>query len=153
MHALELKIPPPLVALTTAALMWLVVRWTPGFTFAMPMHRVFAACLAIAGVACAVLGVWSFRRAQTTVNPMHPEQASSLVTCGIYTITRNPMYLGLALVLLGWAVFLANVLALVFVPAFMLYMNRFQIGPEEAALSAAFREAFVAYRSRVRRWL
>ena len=72
---------------------------------------------------------------------------------GVYTITRNPMYLGLAIVLLGWACFLSNALAFAFIPAFVLYMNRFQIGPEEAVLGGMFGEQYTSYRSRVRRWL
>ena len=94
-----------------------------------------------------------FRRGKTTVNPMTPEAASTLVTAGVYRWTRNPMYLGFGVALVGWAVWLANGAA--FVPLFLyvLYMNRFQIGPEERALEARFGAAFTDYRKRVRRWL
>jgi protein-S-isoprenylcysteine O-methyltransferase Ste14 len=119
----------------------------------MPARRILAGCLALAGVSIAILGVLSFRRAGTTVNPMQPEKASSLVTSGIYRVTRNPMYLGLLLGLIAWAVFLSNVLAFLFLPAFILYLNRFQIGPEEAALTRLFGQEFVHYQSHVRRWL
>jgi len=84
---------------------------------------------------------------------MRPEKASSLVSSGIYKLTRNPMYLGLLLVLLAWAVFLSNALPFIFLPAFIIYINQFQIGPEEIALSSAFGQEFEAYKSRVRRWL
>jgi protein-S-isoprenylcysteine O-methyltransferase Ste14 len=99
------------------------------------------------------MGAASFRRARTTVNPLKPESASSLVASGVYRVSRNPMYVGLCLVLLGWAVMLSNVLAYAIVPVFVLYMNRFQIGPEEAALERVFGADYVAYRARVRRWL
>ena len=72
---------------------------------------------------------------------------------GVYALTRNPMYLGLLLVLTGWAIFLSNVLGFVFLPAFVLYISRFQIAPEERALTSLFGRDFVAYKSRVRRWL
>lgn len=105
------------------------------------------------GVCVALLGVASFRRARTTVNPLKPEKASALVMSGIYRYTRNPMYLGLLLALLGWAFFLSNALAFLSLPAFILYMNRFQIAPEERVLAARFGQEFAAYLSKVRRWL
>jgi len=84
---------------------------------------------------------------------MTPQSASALVVSGIYRFTRNPMYVGFLFVLLGWAVWLSNGLSFLFLPAFVLYMNRFQIQPEERALHARFGQEFVAYTSRVRRWL
>jgi protein-S-isoprenylcysteine O-methyltransferase Ste14 len=153
MNSLKLKIPPPLVALGMAALMWLVARAVPTLDFAMPARHRLAACVALAGVSTAIAGVVAFRRAGTTVNPLRPEKASALVVSGIYKFTRNPMYLGLLLVLIAWALILSNAVAFMLLPAFVLYMNRFQIGPEEAALMAAFGPAFSAYESRVRRWL
>ena len=152
MNALELKIPPPVVAILVASLMWLASR-APALRFEIPARRTIAASLAILGVAVAVAGVVSFRRARTTVNPLKPESSSSLVVSGVYRFSRNPMYVGVLLVLLGWAVLLSNVLAFVIVPAFVLYMNRFQIGPEEAVLAKMFGEEYAAYRSRVRRWI
>ena len=153
MDALKLKIPPPVVALTMAALMWLIARATPTLSFALPARAVLAACVALAGVWSALAGIAAFRRVGTTVSPLRPEKASSLVVCGVYRFTRNPMYLGLLLVLIAWALILSNALALIILPAFILYMNRFQIGPEEAALAAAFGPDFTTYKSRVRRWL
>jgi protein-S-isoprenylcysteine O-methyltransferase Ste14 len=98
-------------------------------------------------------GIVSFRRAKTTVNPMKPSSSSSLVISGIYKYTRNPMYLGFVLVLLGWAAFLSNLAALALVPAFVLYLNYFQIMPEEHVLASLFPDAYPAYRARVRRWI
>jgi protein-S-isoprenylcysteine O-methyltransferase Ste14 len=153
MHPLKLRIPPPLVAAMIALLMWLVSRAVPAAELALHARRVLAACVAVAGVAIALAGVVAFRRVRTTVNPLHPEKASTLVTSGIYRLTRNPMYLGMLLVLLAWALILSNAVAASVVPAFVLYMNRFQIMAEETALSAAFGQEFVEYKSRVRRWL
>jgi len=153
MHVLKLKIPPPLVAFVVGVAMWLAAWAAPSCAFVLPSHRILAACIALVGVATGITGVASFRRAGTTVNPMRPERASSLVISGIYSLTRNPMYLGLLLVLLAWAVFLSNAIAFIALPAFILYMNRFQIGPEETALASVFGPEFAAYKSRVRRWL
>jgi len=153
MTVLELKIPPLVVVLVTAALMWLVARAVPELGFLVPARDFVAISVALAGVITIALGVVSFVRAGTTVNPMKPETSSSLVASGIYKLTRNPMYLGYLLALLGWAIFLSNVPAFLFLPAFILYMNRFQINPEERALAALFGQEFAAYKASVRRWL
>ena len=153
MRVLELKVPPPAVALVAAVLMWLVSRAAPGFAFVFPAGNLFAAGLAILGLITAISGVVTFRRARTTLNPTKPESSSSLVSWGIYRVTRNPMYLGLLLELTGWAIFLSNSLAFLFLPAFIIYINRFQIVPEEQALTSLFAREFVAYQSHVRRWL
>lgn len=153
MNALELKLPPPLVALAVAVLMWLASRVTAPIElpFAFRIGTVIA--FALLGFCIDLTGLISFRRARTTINPTRPMAASSLVSTGIYRYTRNPMYLGLLIELLAWAVFLSNVLALLLVPLFVLYINRFQIAPEERALAAIFGAEFAAYKGRVRRWL
>ncbi len=153
MRALELKIPPVALVILTAALMWLVSRAGPTFGLLLPARRALALGLVVAGAVISALGVVSFRRARTTVNPIKPETAGSLVVSGIYRRTRNPMYLGFLLGLAGWAVFLSNALAFIFLPVFVLYLNRFQIGPEERALASVFGKDFAAYQSKVRRWL
>jgi protein-S-isoprenylcysteine O-methyltransferase Ste14 len=111
-----------------------------------------AASLAVVGALISIAGVISFKKARTTVNPMQPESASSLVVSGIYQRTRNPMYLGFLLLLIGWAFALSNALAFLLVPLFIFYMNRFQIEPEEAALATVFGAEFVTYQARVHRW-
>jgi protein-S-isoprenylcysteine O-methyltransferase Ste14 len=153
MHALELRIPPPIVLLITGLLMWLLSWAFPSFAFAMPMRLVLAGVLAFLGLAIGILGAIAFRRAATTVNPMKPQTASSLVTSGVYRLTRNPMYLGLLIVLLGWTAFLANALSLLPIVIFILYISRFQIQPEERALESLFGAEFTTYKTRVRRWI
>lgn len=153
MRVLELKVPPVAVVLVTAGLMWLVAWATPALGFLFPARDLVAIGLTLAGAVTSALGVISFRRAKTTVNPMKPESSSSLVTSGIYKLTRNPMYLGFLLVLLGWAVFLSSMPAFLILPAFILYMNQFQIEPEERALATLFGRAFAAYKAKARRWL
>jgi len=112
-----------------------------------------AIALALVGFGLAASAAGLFFKAKTTVHPEAPEKATTLVVDGVYRFTRNPMYLGMLLVLLGWAVYLGNLLALVVAFVFVLYINRFQIRREEVALAANFGEAYVAYRTRVRRWL
>ena len=153
MRVLELKIPPPAVALVTAVLMWAASRSSPALAFVFSAGNLLAAGLAAIGLMVAISGVVTFRLARTTLNPTKPEASSSLVSWGIYTVTRNPMYLGLLLVLTAWAMFLSNWLPFLFLPVFVVYINRFQIVPEEQALTSLFAGEFVAYQSRVRRWL
>jgi protein-S-isoprenylcysteine O-methyltransferase Ste14 len=153
MHVLELKVPPVALVFLVAALMWLVSWAMPAFEFEFPSGDVLAVSVAVAGAIISGLGIVSFRQARTTVNPMKPDSASSLVVSGIYRLTRNPMYLGFLSVLFAWAIFLSNALAFVFLPVFVLYMNRFQIKPEEKALRTLFGPQFVMYAARVRRWL
>ncbi len=153
MRSFELKIPPPAVTVITALLMWLCAWVESGFTYTFSASRHFAVFFALLGLCSAVLGVVSFLRAKTTVNPMKPASTSSLVTSGIYRLTRNPMYLGLLLILLGWCIFLSNIMAFLLLPGFVWYMYGFQIAPEERALATLFGEAFSAYKASTRRWL
>lgn len=94
-----------------------------------------------------------FKKAQTTANPQALEQVSSLVTDGVYRYSRNPMYVGLVFVLLGWALYLSHYLAFVLLPIFILYMTRFQIQPEEQMMKQKFGKKYQVYISRVRRWI
>ncbi len=153
MSRLELKIPPVLLVFLFAALMFSLSAaagstWRGGL-----LTRIAALVCALTGTLVALTGVLQFRAARTTVNPVNPSASSSLVTHGIYRFTRNPMYLGFLLILIGWALFLSSALALALVPLFVLYMNRFQIIPEERTLLRIFGHAFMAYRCGVRRWL
>ncbi len=153
MQGLENRIPPPAITLAWGVLMGLLARWTPGLELGQGLRLALALALVCAGVSVALAGVVAFRRARTTVNPLKPGSASALVTSGIYRVTRNPMYVGFALCLLAWGLYLASPLALLGVPGFVLYLNRWQIIPEERALERLFGDDFRVYRQRVRRWL
>ncbi|MDF0643957.1 MAG: isoprenylcysteine carboxylmethyltransferase family protein [Nitrospira sp.] len=150
--ALELKVPPLALVFLFGAVMRLVSAYS-AFTLSLPWRAAFARTVFTVGLAIAIAGVLAFRRAKTTVNPLTPDATTAMVTSGIYRFTRNPMYLGFLLVLAGWAVYLSDLLAFALLPLFVWYMNRFQIVPEERALSAKFPEAFTAYKRSVRRWL
>lgn len=153
MHPLELKVPPVAVALVAAALMWALARLLPQAAFAVPWRETIMMALMLAGFAVALAGVLEFRRARTTVHPQQPDKASSLVRGGIYRHSRNPMYVGMLLVLAGWAIHLGNGLSLLVLPLFVAYMNRFQIMAEERALLAIFGAEYTDYMRSVRRWL
>lgn len=154
MHWLRNRIPPPLVASLFGLLMgWGARQWPGGLELALSWRLAIALPVLLLGIAVCLAGVLSFRRARTTVNPLKPQSASALVNSGIYRHTRNPMYLGFAMMLLAWALFLAWPPALLGVAGFVLYMNHLQIAPEEQALSRLFGEEFARYCAQVRRWL
>lgn len=150
---LETRAPPPLIGALAGLVMWLVARATPALTVTVPARRGIAMSLGLLGLAVVAAGVVRFRRAHTTVNPLDPSAASALVESGVYRVTRNPMYLGFAIVLLAWGIHLASPPAALGIVAFVAYMNRFQIVPEERALRANFPGAFDAYARKVRRWV
>jgi protein-S-isoprenylcysteine O-methyltransferase Ste14 len=152
-NGLKLKVPPGALVVIVAALMWISSSAAPALDFFVPAKSLWTVALALVGAVICLSGVVSFRRAKTTVNPMKPDSASALVVSGIYRYTRNPMYLGFLLVLLGWAAFLSNLAALAFLPAFVVYINRFQIEPEERVLASIFPHEYPSFRSKVRRWI
>jgi len=153
MRALELKVPPPLVALLFGVAMWTVARLLPPVHITGQWRFVLAGVCVGFGVIMAFLGIFAFRQAKTTVNPVNPEKASSVVTGGVYSYTRNPMYVGLTALLAGWAIWLSTPWVFLGPVAFMLYLTRFQIIPEERVMSSKFGRDYDDYRNRVRRWL
>lgn len=148
---LELRLPPLAVMLVVASAMGLVTWLTPALTMA-GLDWGGAAVLVLGGLICLAGGV-QFRMHATTVNPMAPDKSSALVTDGVYRYTRNPMYLGFAVMLIGVGTILGNLPALVLVPAFIGYLTRFQIAPEERILSSKFGAPYRVYLERVPRWL
>lgn len=150
---LELKIPPPAQTLVCAAVMWLLGWAVPDAAFALPVARWLAMFLALVGVCFAAIGIVQFRRVGTTVYPMKPHKASQLVTGGVYRLSRNPMYVGMLLLLAGWGFYVANFLAFLCLPLFVLSITKLQIVPEERALREKFGEEFSTYQREVRRWL
>ena len=153
MKQLELKIPPVVVVFIVAAVMWLAAKTMPRVALSFEVRYLFLLAFNLTGFLIALSGVRAFRQAQTTVNPVKPDSASSLVSTGIYRFTRNPMYLGMLFSLGGWGLFLGSFYSLVGLAIFVVYMNRFQIRPEERALKQLFGNDFSAYCSQVRRWI
>lgn len=153
MATLELLVPPPVIALIIGTAMWGASPFVPSLEVPSIVRVASAMVTAIVGFGFDIAGIVSFRRARTTINPMKPETTSSLVSSGVYRITRNPMYLGVLFILLAWAVFLSSAWLLLGPLAFVLYMNRFQIGPEEKALLARFGSSYAEYMARVHRWI
>ena len=153
MSRLELKVPPDVVWVLVAGLMWFASLRTTRLDLPSPLRVGAAVVLTVAGVWFVVDARMSLEREKTTWRPMTPGQATSLVTSGAYRVSRNPMYLGMLLVLLGLGVALSSPAAVAASAVFAFYIDRFQIVPEERALTAVLGEEYLDYRTRVRRWL
>lgn len=153
MPSLELKIPPPAVALLCAAGMWAIAHYSAPYVLSPVMRWALVAIYAILGAAFDFAGLLAFRQSKTTINPLHPEKSSTLVSHGIYRVTRNPMYCGMASLLLAWAAYLQSPLSVFGVLVFIGYITQFQIKPEERMLEALFGDEYSRYCARVRRWL
>ena len=133
--------------------MWQFARLLPRVEVDDTVRLVLAGLFLTDALFCCLAGVYCFRRAHTTVDPLHPDKASRLVTGGIYRVSRNPMYLGMACLLTAWTIWLGALWPWLGPVAFVLYITRFQIRPEERMLTTLFGEAYTAYTQRVRRWV
>ena len=137
----------------TGALMWLVARSPFGYTIAVPYTDEAGTGFMALGMAIIAAGMIQFARAKTTVNPIDLTASKTLVTGGIYQYTRNPMYLGLFFILLGWGLHLDSPVNLLCIALFALIITAWQIKPEEAALRKLFGDEYEAYCREVRRWI
>jgi protein-S-isoprenylcysteine O-methyltransferase Ste14 len=153
MRWLELRVPPVGVVAGAALLMWVLARLIPAVHYPFPARTIVGLAIALLGVCITAAAVLQFRNARTTVNPMTPEAATTLVRAGLFAYTRNPMYLGFGLLLAGFAVYLANAVSALVLPAFVLYLTRFQIEPEERSMVEVFGPQYADYKRTVRRWI
>lgn len=153
MHRLELKVIPIVVFLIAAALIWLLDRFIPLISLNSLLSYVVAAFCFCASGYLGLHAIWDFRKAKTTVHPTNPHKASKVVSSGVYRISRNPMYLGLLLLLVSEGLILGNLSMLLGLWCFVVYITRFQIIPEERALEVRFGEEYLRYKNQVRRWI
>jgi protein-S-isoprenylcysteine O-methyltransferase Ste14 len=149
---LKLKIPPPIYLLLTAGIMWLLDSSFPIIELISTPWNKLGFLFVIVGLSSDGMSLIQFFRAHTTMNPLHPEKAENLVTTGMYRFTRNPMYVGLLSLLLGWAILLGSLSVFTMLPLFMWIMTVQQIIPEEQILEKKFGQKYSEYRSSVRRW-
>ena len=132
--------------------MWAIARYTDWLEFGGSL-RYAGFVFLLAGAVFGFFALLSFYRKRTSIDPHKPEKASVLITDGLYSVSRNPMYLGLLLLLIAYGFYLGSLLSLLVIPFFVWYMNRWQIEPEEEVMLEKFGEEYRKYRSEVRRWL
>lgn len=146
-----MRIYPPVYMVGAMVVMAALDRWAPLDRVVPEAWMWTGAIPAAIGLGLAVWSALTFRRHRTTVHPFR--RADSLVTSGPFAVSRNPIYLGMALVLLGVAVFLGSATPFLIIPVFMAVIGRRIIRDEERMLTDTFGAEFAAYAARVRRWL
>ncbi|MEO0327865.1 MAG: isoprenylcysteine carboxylmethyltransferase family protein [Pseudomonadota bacterium] len=150
---MKLLVPPPIYALVCAFAIWLLNQYFPTFEYRFSVQTLLASLLIILGVSMDLLSIRRFFKIGTTVSPVSPQNTEALVTEGVYSISRNPMYLGLLFILTGIAIWAGNLLGLLTIPVFVFLITKFQIIPEEEILLEKFGEVYGNYLMKVRRWI
>tara|TARA_Y100000748_G_scaffold86787_1_gene71838 strand:+ start:380 stop:826 length:447 start_codon:yes stop_codon:yes gene_type:complete len=145
------KIPPPIVTLFFGLCIYLSRPYFPEFSFSI--LNSLSTISFVLGITVFATAVSSFKRQNTTVNPISIEKASSLVVNGVFKYSRNPMYLGMLFILLGLTFKFNLIGGLLFTSIFMIFISIFQIKPEEAAMEKLFDQEWKNYIKNVRRWL
>ncbi|UYI48321.1 isoprenylcysteine carboxylmethyltransferase family protein [Vibrio natriegens] len=153
MRKLELRVPPVAVFLLVVLLMYWLKGLTPTFMITVPFVEFVVAALTLLSGFIGIAGVYEFRKAKTTVNPVKPESASSVVNTGVFAYTRNPMYVALLLLIIALGLWWQHLSVTPCGALFISYMNRYQIKPEEHVLERLFGEDYLKYKNRVRRWI
>jgi protein-S-isoprenylcysteine O-methyltransferase Ste14 len=153
MHALENRVPPIIVMAVAALVAYLASLQLPLISIDKEISTPLGLMFSLMGVCLIASGAIEFKRHKTTVDPTKPNKATSLVASGIYKLSRNPMYLGIAAFLIAFAFFMQSLFILLSLPLFILYMTRYQIVPEERAMLSLFGEQYQQYKAKVRRWL
>lgn len=133
--------------------MWFVAHSAYAYPVTVPFALWVALALVAVGLLIAVTATRQFSAAQTTINPLQPDAATTLVDSGIFAKTRNPMYVGLFLFMLAWTIWLQSAANVLLLLAFVLFITHLQIKPEEAALRKVFGEPYLDYCKQVRRWI
>jgi protein-S-isoprenylcysteine O-methyltransferase Ste14 len=153
MSTLERKVPP--LALTAFALFAVLASGLlfPDLSLAFPGQAIVTAFLGSSGAALLIGAALQFRCSRTTLSPISPERASTFVATGAYRISRNPMYLGMALLIAAVAIWFGSLPGVMIVVGFCAYITRFQIKPEERAMLKLFGAQYTAYMADVRRWV
>lgn len=148
-------IPPPVVFLICGIVMWAIQKFLPLFDFWLPYNRVLFALLLFIGFCISGSGVSSILKRKTVIHPdiRSLSKVTNLVTTGVYRYTRNPIYLGMSIMLMGWLMFLQNWLSAAGLVIFVLFITRYQIRPEEEALEKIFGEDYLRYKTKTPRWL
>lgn len=153
MALLDHKIPPPIIGGLIAAAMWVGATVGPHLMLSDGLRYTVTISLVLMGLVFESTAVLAFRSHRTTVNPMSPERTRSVVTTGVYRISRNPMYVGMSCMLLGLAVYLTSLLSAFGPVMFVCYITHFQIKPEERVLTRLFGDDYLQYLEKVRRWV
>ena len=143
-------IPPPIV---TIVFLFVIFFTKDFFRFSVTLPSSLGFIIILAGLMIIFIAARQFKVVNTTINPMKPENASVLVNKGIFSYSRNPMYLGMLLIIIGFSIIHNFLAIIVIMPIWIIYMTYFQIIPEEEAMVILFEEDYVNYCKKTRRWI
>lgn len=142
---------PPVVALLFIATAYVLGRFIPAPFVVPPVLQYVGLGLAFIGFLLGMGALLELRKARTTLDPHGSSRR--VVTSGIYRLTRNPIYLGFLLMVVGLPLNSGLIWGIVVAPLYIIMMNRLVIEQEEAYLERKFKDQYTDYHSRVRRWL
>ena len=148
---IETKIPPPIVGL----IFGILINYTKDIfpNLEIKNDNLLGIFTIIVGLVCILSAINLFKKYKTTITPLNPSSATNLITNGIYKFSRNPMYLGMLLILAGISIMVNPIGGLLLMLIFLNYINKFQIIPEEKAMADLFKDEFLEYKEKVRRWI
>ena len=145
------KIPPPFIAAGNIFLFYLSTLLIPSFEFTGQL--ILGILIGLEGIVIIFLSIRLFRKHQTTINPFKAHETSRLITSGIYSFTRNPMYLGLSSIQVAFGIYLGAYVSIFLIPSFIIYITHKQIIYEEQILEKKFGDEYINYLKSVRRWI
>ena len=148
---MKTRIPPPVLALLMIGLVYLSSLLIGSVSF--DYQASLSVLLVILGLRCALPSFRLFARNKTTISPFTPSETSLLITEGMYRYSRNPMYLGLLLLIIAATIWFGTWFGIIISLFFILLINILQIIPEEEALLQIFGEEYLEYKKKVRRWI
>lgn len=147
----NVKIQPPILAM-----IHIVIAYLLGYFFPLPFSSPQAVGwvglgISALGLILGLMAIYEFKRVRTTTDAHG--SVKSIVSSGIYRFTRNPIYLGFVLMLIGLPLNIGSYWGIILVPVLVISMNKVVIEKEEVYLEKKFGKAYADYRSRVRRWM
>jgi len=145
------KIIPPVYLLLTTILMWTLHKLTPVFFLFTSPEKYTGFLFVLVGMLMVVWNASRFKKVGTTIKPF--QESSFLLQRGMYRYSRNPIYLGMVVVLLGISIVLGSVTPFFLIPFFVWLIQIRFIIKEEQMLENTFGEPYLQYKARVRRWL
>ena len=148
---MKTRVPPPILALLMIGLVYLSSLLIGSVSF--DYQASVSVLLVIVGLSCALPSYRLFARNKTTISPLTPSETSVLKTQGMYRYSRNPMYLGLLLLIIAATIWFGTWFGIIISVFFILLINILQIIPEEEALLQIFGEEYLEYKKKVRRWI
>lgn len=145
------KIPPPLVVLILVISTFFSSKTID--LIQIPFQTLISIFIFSIGILILINPVLKFKKSKTTINPIKFKKVNKLVTSGIYKYSRNPMYLGLLMIVISSSIFYLNIYSILTPLFFYLWINRFQIKREEIFLTEKFGKDYLSYKSNTRRWI